>query len=99
MVLNKSEVITIPKWLVIVLFPILIGGIAGYATSRFNAGRQEKEIEVTMDASKVNALAIKELKTNELNDLQATKVDRNEFKLVVDQLNRIELKIDKHMNR
>lgn len=46
MTISKSEVITIPKWLVIVLFPILIGGIAGFAASKASAAKTETRVEV-----------------------------------------------------
>lgn len=46
MTISKSEVITIPKWLVIVLFPIIIGGITGYAASKASAAKVETKTEL-----------------------------------------------------
>ena len=52
MTIDKREVITIPKWIILIVLPIVIGGIGGYATSRFNAGKSETRInylEKTID--------------------------------------------------
>jgi hypothetical protein len=84
MTLNKADVITIPKWLVIVIIPLVLGGIGGYATSRFDKGRQEKQIEVN---------------TKRLDVVESNKVDREQFIMIENTLTRIENKLDSHIDK
>ena len=44
-IVAKNEMVYFPKYLFVAILPILIGGIGGYATSRFNAGKLETRIE------------------------------------------------------
>jgi hypothetical protein len=44
MTIDKKEVITIPKWLVIVMVPLTLGLIGGYSSSKFMAGKRDADI-------------------------------------------------------
>lgn len=81
MTVDKKDVITIPKWLVIWLLPMLVSGVVAFgvvseikAQLQIKAERNEKEIE----------------------RLQDQKVDRNEFNQLINTLNRLEKKFDMH---
>jgi len=91
MTLDRRETINIPKWLVIVAIPILLGGVGGYATSRYSAGKQEKQIEVN---------------TKRLDVVESNKVNYKEFELVLEGIDRIEQnqtrlegKLDDHIDK
>jgi hypothetical protein len=84
MTIDKREVITIPKWLVIVLIPIIMGSIGGFAVGRFDAGRNSKQIEVN---------------TKRLDVVERNKVDMETFKVIEGSLQRIEDKLDKHIDK
>ena len=80
MTIDKKEVISIPKWLILVIIPILVGGMGGYASSRASSARTEKQVEVN-------------------TRLLDSKVSRDEFALVIKQLDRIELSVEKVDNK
>jgi len=83
MTIDKKEVITLPKWLVILVLPMLIsaiityGGLSGTkATLQTKALRNEQEIQRLYDQ----------------------KCDRNEFNKLYDIMIRVENKVDKHID-
>ena len=82
MTIDKREVITIPKWIILIVLPIVIGGIGGYATSRFNAGKMESQFNYTQ---------------KRVDIMEQTKVDRNEFNQIEKLLIRIDTKLDDHI--
>jgi len=83
MTVNRNEVVTIPKWLVIVLLPMLIAGITSFGFFKANNAKQEEKM---MQTEKT------------LLRIDDTKVDAKEFKMLQDQLNRIENKLDQHIS-
>lgn len=87
MTVEKSKTINIPVWLVAVVMPALISIIIGFSANRFNAGMMETKIE--------SAEKQIEATRNEIN----TKVSKDEFSAVKDQLNRIEVKLDGHIDK
>jgi len=80
MTIDKRETINIPKFWFVLILPLLIGGIGGYATSRASNARQEEKV--------LNLEKTVEKKANQA-----------EFEMVCIQLNRIEEKLDKRMEK
>lgn len=84
MINDKSKTVTLPVWLISVIISILITGFTTWGiVSTKNATLETKTARVEED----------------IRNLQAEKVDRNEFKMVVDKLNSIENKLDRLSNR
>lgn len=82
MTVDKKEVITIPKWLVIWVIPMIISLIVAYGTiSTWKGSYETKAIR----------------NEQEIIRLQDQKVDRNEIANLREQLNRIESKLDQHI--
>ena len=81
MTINRNDVITIPKWLVIILLPMLIAGITSYGFYRANNAKMEEKI------NSQEKVVIK---------LDNNKVSTAEFKMMQNQLDRIENKLDQH---
>jgi len=84
MTIDKREVITIPKWLMVIIIPLVMGGLGGYAMNRYNSGKQEKQIEIN---------------TKRLDLVETNKVDINEFRMIEESLGRIERKLDGHIDK
>lgn len=84
MTINKSEVITLPKWLVILVLPMIISLVTAYGLFRANSARVDEKLISTKQ---------------ELLRIDNSKASKDEFNLVKEQLNRIEKKIDDHMNK
>jgi len=82
MTINRNDVITIPKWLVIILLPMLIAGITSYGFYRANNAKMEEKI------NSQEKVVIK---------LDNNKVSTAEFKMMQNQLDRIENKLDQHI--
>jgi hypothetical protein len=80
MTIDKKHVVTIPVWLLVLILPILISGIVGYAASRYNSGATERQVDIN---------------TGRLDNVEKDKVDNGEFDMLKDQLNRIETKTDR----
>lgn len=83
MTLDKNDIITLPKWLVIVVLPMLVSAVISFGLFRANAAQQEEKVSNVINVT---------------NELKQTKVDRNEFIMIQNQLNRIEEKVDAHMS-
>lgn len=83
MTINKEDVITLPKWLVIVVLPMTVSAIISFGVFKAGAAKQEEKV------SNIE---------NVTDKLEREKVDRNEFTLIQSQLNRIEEKVDAHMS-
>ncbi len=83
MTVDKKDVITIPKWLVIWISPAIVSVIIGYgAYKTFSAN-----IETTLTLQK-----------DQIKQLQESKIERNEFNLILNQLRDINIKLDEHIN-
>ena len=82
MTVNRNDVITIPKWLVIWLLPMLIAGITSYGFYRANNAKLEEKI-----ASQEKTVI----------KIENNKVSTGEFKMMQGQLDRIETKLDQHI--
>ena len=74
--------VSFPKWILVIFLPIFVGGLGGYATSRFNAGRDKAQLDYVMKRQDI---------------MEQTKVDRNEFQQIEKLLIRIEGKVDDHI--
>lgn len=84
MTVDKKEVITIPKWLVIWISPAIVSIIIGYgAYKTFSA----------------NIETIQIMQKDQIKQLQDSKIDRNEFNIILQQLDKIEKKLDQHINK
>lgn len=84
MTLDKNDVITLPKWLVILVLPMIVSAIISFGLFRANAAKTEEKVSNVVNVT---------------NELKQTKVDRNEFIIIQNQLNRIESKVDAHTNK
>lgn len=83
MTVDKKDVITIPKWLVIWISPAIVSVIIGYgAYKTFSAN-----IETTLTLQK-----------DQIKQLQESKIERNEFNMILNQLRDINIKLDEHIN-
>ena len=84
MTINRNEVITIPKWILVILIPILATAITSYGVFK---GQTAKQDEKLMNQER------------EITHIEATKVSRDEFLMLQNQLNRIESKLDQHVTK
>lgn len=86
MTIDKREMITIPKWLVIVLVPLILGGIGGFASSMYTMGGYTKQVEINQKAiEKIETIkADKEVTNTILNNIYSS-------------LHTIEKKLDDHV--
>lgn len=84
MTVDKKDVVTIPKWLVIVILPLLVsilGSLVTVATAKAN-------LESGVDNNE-----------KQINKLFEQKTDRNEQALIMKSLERIESKLDDHLKQ
>lgn len=81
MTIDKSKQIIIPQWALSGLVSIILAGITTWGVISAKAA--------TLDLRATH-------NENNIEDLKKTKVSRDEFNLVLEQLNRIEKKIDEH---
>ena len=84
MTIDKKEVITLPKWLIVLVLPMLVSGLVAYGAISSWKGSYENKVET-------NELQIQRL--------DERKVDRNEFNQLLNTLNRIENKLDNHISK
>lgn len=84
MTVNKNDVITIPKWLVIIILPMLVAGVTSFGFYKANTAKQEEKLNST---------------EKQLIRIDDSKVSKAEFGMLKDQLGRIEDKLDKHMTK
>lgn len=84
MTLDKKEVITLPKWLVIIVAPMIVAGIVTYGSVNFWKGSAE---------TKINRAEA------EIQKLDEKKLDRDEFEQLMKTINRVEDKLDKHIEQ
>jgi hypothetical protein len=82
MTIDKRDKVTIPKWAIIVILPLIFGLIGGGLSSMFALGRSANQIEVN---------------TKRLDVVEESKVDNTEFKIIENSLIRIENKLDQHL--
>jgi len=82
MTINKNEAITIPKWLVIFLMPMLVAGITSFVAIQVTSAKYEmKLIEVEKIADKKINKAEADLQFQFIKqqlDVINKKLDRNE---------------------
>jgi len=89
MTVDRKEVITIPKWLIIVAVPVVVSIFTAGVTSAVTSAKYEvkiatleKEIELKSNSAEVNLqfqFIAKQLQTiNDKLDVSETKLDRNE---------------------
>ncbi len=79
MTVDKKEVVILPKWLVLGLMPTIIGAITAYGVYTATGAVVQTKIQQHAE---------------EINKLQETKIDRNEFNLILKQLDAIQRKLD-----
>ena len=82
MTIDKKDVVTLPKWLVILVLPMIISAIVAYGLV--------SETKATLETKSVR-------NEQEITRLQDQKIDRNELNQLINTLNRIELKLDNHI--
>lgn len=82
MTVNKNEIITLPKWLVILVLPMLVSAIMTISIISNEKGTYNE---------KVNKHTI------EIEALKMDKIDRNELNFIIPALSRIEGKLDTHI--
>jgi len=81
MTIDKNRFVKIPVWLIAFTLPLLVGGISGYAASRFQDGKIEKQLEINTKAldSKMG-IEVYDLMTKQLDRIE-TKIDQQEVRL------------------
>jgi len=87
MTIDKRDTINIPKWLLLLVIPIVLGGISGFGTSMYALGKNNRQVEVN---------------TKRLETIETLKADKETTNAVLVQINsslyRIENKLDNHIN-
>lgn len=81
MTISKDKQLVLPVWFVSVLISVIITGFTTWGI--ISAKGSALEVRATHSE-------------NNIKDLQNSKVSRDEFNLVREQLNRIEKKLDEH---
>jgi hypothetical protein len=81
MTVNRNDVVTIPKWLVIVLLPMFFGAMTGYGAYKISSTKYEIEIQNLKSESekKINKAEV-EIQFNDLRNRLTRieeKLDRN----------------------
>ncbi|MBV5313778.1 MAG: hypothetical protein JZU47_10810 [Prolixibacteraceae bacterium] len=84
MTVDKKDIITIPKWLVIWVAPMLVSAIVAFGTISAWKGKYETKAARN---------------EQEIQRLDERKVDRKEMDLLLNTLNRIENKLDSHVSQ
>jgi hypothetical protein len=82
--LNKDNTIKIPTWLITVIIGIALPLVTSYGFYKSQSARQDETVKNQKES---------------IIELKVSKVDRSEFQLVIQQLNRIEEKIDKKQDK
>lgn len=80
MTIDKEKTINIPVWLVSFILPIIVALLASYGVMTSTDATQKAKMEMLEKS---------------VDNLDATKVERNEFNMVIQKLNDIEQKLDK----
>jgi hypothetical protein len=80
MTIRKDDIITLPTWMVVLLLPIVVSAVISFGVFKASAAQQKEKVDNVI---------------NTTNELKQNKVDRNEFIMIQNQLNRIEEKVDK----
>ena len=87
MTVNRNETITLPKWLLLAAIPVLVSVVTAFGFEKSTSATRDEKISQLQERMKDNYSA--------LLKIDGDKVDRTEFKLITDQLNRIEDKLNK----
>lgn len=82
MTVDRNSTIKIPTWIITVALPMVVAGVISYGVNKANEARTDEKISQ-------HSVAIK--------TIQETKVDRNEQNLILNSLQRIEEKLDRHI--
>jgi hypothetical protein len=96
MTIDKSEKISMPKWVILFIVPLLGGAIGGIASGSFSAGKRVQQIETLQTIAVENKTAIKE-KDKEIKEIKETKADKIDMERIYNSLDRIEGKFDQHI--
>ena len=80
MTLNKEPYIKVPTWILTVLTPLLVSGIVSFGVIRANFATEKQKTQNL---------------TETVDRLEARKVDRSEFNMLLLQLSEINKKLDK----
>lgn len=99
MTIDRRDTINIPKWLFILIIPLILGGVGGIVTSSYTLGGKIKELEVVSNSVKDAQIEIQLLKINGIEDLRKTKADKEMINRIEGSLLRIETKLDNHINK
>ena len=83
MTVDRNEVITIPKWILVVLLPLTVTAVTSFGIFRSQSAKQDEKL---LNQEK------------KITYIETSKVNREEFIMLKEQLNRIESKIDKHLD-
>jgi hypothetical protein len=86
MTIQTERYVKLPVWLVSALIPTIVTLGIYYTVNKVSTASIKKQVEV-------NTLILREDIPNALDK----KVDRTEFKIIIDQLNRMERKMDSHI--
>jgi uncharacterized protein YpmS len=84
MTLDKKEVITIPKWLVVILSPVIVALVVSFGSMNLWKGASDTKLDRA---------------EQEIEKLDNEKVDRTEFNQLMNAMNRVEDKLDEHMDK
>jgi uncharacterized membrane protein (DUF106 family) len=84
MTVDKKEIITIPKYLVIIVVPIIVSVLSSLITDATTKATLETKITK---------------QDQEIQQLFETKTDRTEQTLIMKSLDRIEAKLDGHIDK
>jgi hypothetical protein len=80
MTIDKREVITIPKWIIMVLTPMVVSAVGSFVAISVQSAKYETEIA-----------QLKEESENKINKAEA----ELQFQFIKEQLKAINLKLDK----
>lgn len=84
MTIDKKEVITLPKWLVILVLPGLVSALVAYGAWSSWKGSTDTESQRNKQ---------------DIQKLYDQKADRSENTLIMNSLERIEKKLDDHIDK
>lgn len=84
MTFDKTKTINIPVWLISIVLPLIIAIITSYGIMTASAATTKIKIETLQ---------------REVEKIEAGKVERFEFNLIIDKLNSIDKKIDAHITK
>jgi len=81
MTISKTDKITIPTWILAIIMGVMIPLATSYSFNKTTLDKQEEKTAYNKE---------------QIKKLESEKVDRSEFKIIQDQLLRIEQKLDRN---